>query len=352
MSSNTSDTLPRTNSTFNYLDGDTILRSSDGVQFRVHNIILRMASPVFDEALSLPKPAPKTNVDEDETPQQDNAQVVYVAEDEKTLATMLSFCYPGPPPSLGTLKDAKQALTVAQKYEMDTLDDFFKQKLLAFAEQHPEQVFAIGWAQRWKDVVMVAAKATLRKPFLTGAVVDEFDDIPASAAWKLLAYQRECIRRCGALADSWRIWVTLEDAPRPLGVKAAPRSHIPESPCSCPDSVRITGSDPYNDRTHPDLMVSRHFVALMGAIVDAVKGAPHPSTVTSLAVIGQSLVSTPSCADCREGAVRAVEGFTTRFAERIDGIISKASVLAMLKGLPRPLAHFYLVRLTSLRPSE
>lgn len=173
---------------------------------------------------------------------------------------------------------------------------------------------------------MVAAKAMLRKPFLTGAVVDEFDDIPASAAWKLLDYHRECNKCCVSLAETWRTWITIEDMPRPLGNEGPANGYGSPTPCACSGSVRITKSHRSNGRSNPELWVSQRFVTLMNAICNAVKSAPHPSSVTSLAVVGHSLVTASSCSDCQEGAARAVEAFTRRFAEKIDGVISKIDI--------------------------
>jgi len=39
---------------FNAPDADTVLRSSDGEEFRVHRIILSLASPVFQGMFTLP----------------------------------------------------------------------------------------------------------------------------------------------------------------------------------------------------------------------------------------------------------------------------------------------------------
>ncbi|KAA1470181.1 hypothetical protein DENSPDRAFT_870783 [Dentipellis sp. KUC8613] len=308
---------PRTSPTFYYADGDVVLRSSDGVQFRLHKLILKIASPVFDDTFSVPQP-PTAETDSD-------IPIVDMAENEKVLRMLLGFCYPGPPPPLSSLKDVRQALAVTSKFQIDNVDDFFRQKLLDAAEDHPEQVFAIGWAHQWKDVVMAAAKATLRKPFFTGTIVDEFDNIPASAACKLLVYQRRCMKLCHMRTKSWGLWVTVEDVPRPLGVESPIKASDPKFPCSCPGSVKLCKSN--TSIMYPDIVVSRRFIKLMAAISDAVEDAPHPSSVTSPAVIQNSLLSEWTCSECREGAACAVTEFTSRFAKMLNETISKIDIV-------------------------
>ncbi|TFY54143.1 hypothetical protein EVG20_g9833 [Dentipellis fragilis] len=123
---------PRTNPLFDFADGDIILRSSDGVQFRLHKLILKIASPVFDDTFSIPQP-PTAKIDRGS-----DIPIVDMAENEKVLSMLLSFCYPGPPPSLNNLGDTIQALAVTRKFQIDTVDDFFRQNLLSIAEEPPE----------------------------------------------------------------------------------------------------------------------------------------------------------------------------------------------------------------------
>jgi hypothetical protein len=67
---------------FDDLDADTILRSSDKVDFLVYKVILSKTSPVFKSMFSLPQPGTDTK--------QDSHPVIDVAENSKVLAALLS----------------------------------------------------------------------------------------------------------------------------------------------------------------------------------------------------------------------------------------------------------------------
>ncbi|KAF8334638.1 uncharacterized protein EI90DRAFT_2847515, partial [Cantharellus anzutake] len=62
-------------------DGDVILRSTDGVEFRVHKYILSISSPFFSSMFTLPQTSGET-------------QTIEIAEDAKTLDALLRFIYP------------------------------------------------------------------------------------------------------------------------------------------------------------------------------------------------------------------------------------------------------------------
>jgi len=68
-------------------DADFIIRSSDGVDFHVHALLLRLASPIFNDMFALPR-----TPDIDET--KDGLPIVDLAEDGRTIQILLSSCYP------------------------------------------------------------------------------------------------------------------------------------------------------------------------------------------------------------------------------------------------------------------
>jgi hypothetical protein len=66
---------------------DLVLRSCDGVDFRVEKVVLVMSSPFFETMLSLPQP-----LSEEETPEE--PPFVKMAEDSRTLCVLLEVLYP------------------------------------------------------------------------------------------------------------------------------------------------------------------------------------------------------------------------------------------------------------------
>ena len=71
---------------FNVPDANLILRSFDSVDFRVHKPVLSMASPFFEDLLSLPQPSDSESVD--------GLPVVRLPEDSELLNSLVSMLYP------------------------------------------------------------------------------------------------------------------------------------------------------------------------------------------------------------------------------------------------------------------
>jgi BTB/POZ domain len=71
---------------FDVPDASLIIRSSDNVDFRVHKSILAMASPFFEDLLSLPQPPDGENVN--------GLSVVQLPESSELLACLISILYP------------------------------------------------------------------------------------------------------------------------------------------------------------------------------------------------------------------------------------------------------------------
>ncbi|KAG2345774.1 hypothetical protein BDR05DRAFT_1011755 [Suillus weaverae] len=107
-------------SPFDHPKADIIMRSSDGVDFRVFKLFLSLASPFFETMFELPQPAVGTN---DDT--KDGLPVISVQEDSKTLDTFLRFCYPSTlaeDPSLENLTDIKAIVGAARKYSLNLIE--------------------------------------------------------------------------------------------------------------------------------------------------------------------------------------------------------------------------------------
>jgi BTB/POZ domain len=67
-------------------DANLVIRSSDFVNFKVHKLVLVVASPFFKDLLSLPQPSDSESVD--------GLPVVQLSEDSELLSTLVSMLYP------------------------------------------------------------------------------------------------------------------------------------------------------------------------------------------------------------------------------------------------------------------
>ena len=92
---------------------DVILRSSDGVDFRVFRIILSLASPIFADMFSIPQPAASEF--------HAGPQVVTLSEDSKALDFVLRHLYPMEHPTEIKLRDTCILIEFARKYKVKAI---------------------------------------------------------------------------------------------------------------------------------------------------------------------------------------------------------------------------------------
>ncbi|KAJ6556513.1 hypothetical protein DFH09DRAFT_1037738 [Mycena vulgaris] len=138
--------------------GDVILRSSDGIDFHVHRVVLSLASPFFKQMFTLPQPNAEPGV-----------PVILVSESALVLDRALRFWYPGAGPILSqTLVELEKTLEcLLLKYDIQSIIPFAKHQLRGYMEGNPVAVFAIACRHEWKDLAMESAQSSLRLPIRT-----------------------------------------------------------------------------------------------------------------------------------------------------------------------------------------
>ena len=132
-------------------DADTILRSSDGVDFHVYRIILSLGSPFFKTMFTLKQP-----LDPGATIQK---PFVEMQEHSGTIDKLLRFCYPIPDPSIQSMTDLGDVLEAAMKYEMEQPTILMKGLLRTGMTEDPLQAFAVACRLRMEPEAMAAATA-------------------------------------------------------------------------------------------------------------------------------------------------------------------------------------------------
>ncbi|TCD61710.1 hypothetical protein EIP91_008019 [Steccherinum ochraceum] len=181
---------------FNKPSANAIIRTSDGVDFRVQQAILMEASTVFADMFSLPATAPgqrRQQREDDDQEYRDGIPVIPVTESSKTMDVLLRHCYPlaRPLPILAT--DLCNALVASRKYMIDHLEMELKGVFFACAHRFPLSCYALASAQSgWEEEMKIAAKAALRVPFMFGYVVAEMRYMSASAYVWLQSYHTNC----------------------------------------------------------------------------------------------------------------------------------------------------------------
>ncbi|VDB87556.1 unnamed protein product [Peniophora sp. CBMAI 1063] len=171
-------------SVFNAADADIRLRSSDGVVFAVHRLLLRWISPFFADMLSLPQP---TDGDADKP-------MIEMSEDATSLRLLLCFSYPRtqcPEPSLTTVTDIRRAATLARKFDCGPLVRAVGHAIVQLAQKHPEAAYALAWKFELRIALRASARASVCRTWFIedGRVVPEFNDLPAQSIILLGRYR-------------------------------------------------------------------------------------------------------------------------------------------------------------------
>ncbi|KZT42282.1 hypothetical protein SISSUDRAFT_77598 [Sistotremastrum suecicum HHB10207 ss-3] len=108
--------------TFAFDDANLVIRSADGIHFKVHKLMMRMISDVFKDMTALDQVNKGLRVD-----CQDEGDLVHVqiTENSSTINFVLRLAYhlPLPRPTSCTLYELSEILDMLDKYQMQRLND-------------------------------------------------------------------------------------------------------------------------------------------------------------------------------------------------------------------------------------
>ncbi|KAK6991861.1 hypothetical protein R3P38DRAFT_3091233 [Favolaschia claudopus] len=190
---------------FDDVSADTILRSSDGIDFHVWRVVLSSASPFFRDMFSLPQ---DTSFDA-------GIPVIPVAENSQLLDVFLRFWYPGatqkPFEDLDQLADVIELAMM--KYDLQYLAPLLRRQLVTYKEAHCLSVFALACYYGWLDIAKEAARQALalNLRFLISAKSPHLDRITGQQFQSLQRYHVECSKAASAAGRSL-IWTDTEYA--------------------------------------------------------------------------------------------------------------------------------------------
>ena len=168
--------------TFNWPDGDVILRSTHGAEsrdFRVHKFFLSFTSPVFKDMFAINQPSSSAESDVD---------IVDLSDPPRALELILRLIYPSPTlPVVNNLAIVSEALTLADKYDIEVARSRLRSSLVQLAKTEPLRVYAIACRLGFEDEMKIASSHTLQinLPALT-QLPDEFKFIPATEYHRLI----------------------------------------------------------------------------------------------------------------------------------------------------------------------
>ncbi|TCD61708.1 hypothetical protein EIP91_008017 [Steccherinum ochraceum] len=178
---------------FNKPSANLIIRSSDGVDFRVQQAILMEASSVFADMLSLPATMPGQRESDDQE-YRDGMPVVPVSEDAQTMDTVLRFCYPVARPELKTSLEICNALRASRKYFIASMEIEVLEVFEAHAEKKALELYALSAMETgWEKEMKIAAKQTLQNLFPTGLLIPQMARMATPAYVQLQVYYHKCV---------------------------------------------------------------------------------------------------------------------------------------------------------------
>lgn len=315
-------TIRQMGSPFDSSDADCILRSSNGVDFRVHTLILSLASPFFRTMFSLPK-GPTTRSSQEI---KDGLPVVPVSEHARTLHILLSLCYPEPPPIVKQLRELTLLYEAAEKYEMDRMLTHIARALVDNASQDVVAAYAFGYRHQLMDLVTTAAKITLQNPLSDLGSSPELDLITGAQLQNLHAFHRLCRGNAIHFSKDWTWVKTISSIPLASATKN----------CDCQTLITIS----HGDRIQGTVALSEDrqvFYApewwydYMDKATEALRHRPLGSTVMDPLFCAATFGAASNCddSDCAEG-VKLMQKFIESFATEIDQAVADVRAIHIL----------------------
>lgn len=214
--------------------GGVILKSSDGVEFKVYKNILALASPFFRQMFTLPQPGSQDAVEGSDLKPQPEVSVVEVSETSTALDILLRLIYPIAPPQFpgtsdsGEVTDAKElvngiepVLDAAIKYDMVLIVKELCARLLAAAnttladgsaidDTLALRVFVLACRHGLREEARHAAYASL-KGRVAGVFIDELRSITAAQYFHLVQFHTKIVAAVDSLVQFTNASGTLFD---------------------------------------------------------------------------------------------------------------------------------------------
>ncbi|THG97204.1 hypothetical protein EW026_g4748 [Hermanssonia centrifuga] len=157
-------------------DADVVIQSSDGVDFRVHKLMLRSAT-----AEELLQGEATTQMVVEGLP------VVEVAVRGEILAEILKLCYPMYKFLVEDCSIIRQMLQIASLYKMSKVVEVLKKRVMDLLDRYPLSLYFVAVEQSWMDVAEAAARQLAKAP-IENLFVEEMEEFPTDAYHRLLKY--------------------------------------------------------------------------------------------------------------------------------------------------------------------
>ncbi|KLO10949.1 hypothetical protein SCHPADRAFT_492703 [Schizopora paradoxa] len=184
--------------TYAFEDGDVVLVSSDNIQFLVHSVVLREASPVFRDMTTIPGPR--------EAEKQPSDRTIKLDEPAFVMEFLMDAIYPRETfPSVLNYNQAWEIARAADKYDIGRAFTILRSTILHNEELRGQtfRLYKLARRYQWTDIIAFSSKASLDKPLLNlrymePEALEHFFELSSEDAEDLLRLHRS---RCAEILD-------------------------------------------------------------------------------------------------------------------------------------------------------
>ncbi|TRM57909.1 hypothetical protein BD626DRAFT_204951 [Schizophyllum amplum] len=184
---------------------DVVLRSSDGVDFRVYKVLLSLVSSFFRDMLALPHVGQRAS-DAGDHADCGGRPIIDVEEDANGVEKLLRWCDPRcTPPTLESWEDVQSTTQLSIKYDAPTIYRRVSECLRhsSFVHQYPIQVYVVAVRANNIQLARAAAREASCLGIATWAACSELAYIPASEFQRLLRYHLARSARAVEIVEKW-----------------------------------------------------------------------------------------------------------------------------------------------------
>jgi hypothetical protein len=183
---------PLANLLFDYPGADIILRSQDSYNLRVPKIYIVNSSPVFGELIRRTLYSPGDANAEASLP------VVQLPESGEIVHCLLTFIFPMTPLLPPTHEESMELLSVAQKYQMDSVlaharDKIVRHHPLPIRLEPALRIYSLAQKYGLRPEALQTAQAMLKYPMTIEDLDNKLDIMPGAYLYELWKYRERVL---------------------------------------------------------------------------------------------------------------------------------------------------------------
>ena len=304
-------------SPFDDPDADIVIRSAEGISFRLYKVILSKASSVFRDMFTLP-----------DGQSHSGPQTVDVSEDADTLENLMRFCYPVSRPTFHSLDQLRPVISAAKKYDMQsTLEDLVRIFESILPGAPPLSAYTLACLLELPHSARTAAKQLLSDPhcFNPKVMPPEFRILPCTVLYTFAVYRSSCQEAALSVVDDWD-WLLSGDHSRRMQYSNKGNPHLHSTwvwfsckECSEDDDRGMwAGRKSGGDYLYPRRWWTRYIRRVRNVLVEF----PSPEVAGEAGFRESAVKEAAACGTCASRALSDLNEFSQSLLLRIREAIN------------------------------